>query len=72
MKINIDVVIASASMSLDELLHLQTGQVKNIDNFVQSEVILKSGNELIATGTLIKVDEQFCISIEQVNEIHQN
>ena len=44
-------------------------QEKQVNDFVQSEVLLKSGNELIATGTLIKVDDQFCVSIEQVNNV---
>lgn len=68
MRIAIDVVIANCTMTLDELHRLQTSQIKPINDFVQSEVLLKSGNELIATGTLVKVDDQFYVSIEQVNK----
>ncbi|WP_247651589.1 FliM/FliN family flagellar motor switch protein [Shewanella oncorhynchi] len=71
MRIAIDVVIANCTMTLDELNHLQTSQIKPVNDFVQSEVLLKSGNELIATGTLIKVDDLFYVSIEQVNNISQ-
>ena len=67
MKISIDVVIANCNMTLDELNNLNNGQIKSLDDFVQSEVMLKSGNELIATGILIKVDDQFCVAIENVN-----
>ncbi|NRN30733.1 FliM/FliN family flagellar motor C-terminal domain-containing protein [Photorhabdus heterorhabditis] len=69
MRVKLDVVVANCSMTLDELIHLQKGQVKSLMNFVQSEVILKSGNEVIATGILVKIDEQFCVAIDQVNQI---
>ncbi|EGQ9697503.1 FliM/FliN family flagellar motor switch protein [Vibrio parahaemolyticus] len=69
MKIAIDVVIAHCSMTLEELLHLQRGNMIKIDDFVQSEVMLKSGNELIATGTLIKIDDQYGVSIDNVNQV---
>ncbi|CAQ85532.1 MULTISPECIES: FliM/FliN family flagellar motor C-terminal domain-containing protein [Photorhabdus] len=69
MRVKLDVVVANCSMTLDELIHLQKGQVKSLMNFVQSEVILKSGNQVIATGILVKVDEQFCVAIDQVNQI---
>lgn len=71
MKIKIDVVIAHCSMTLDELNHLQSGNIKPVRDFLQSEVMLKSGNELIATGVLIKVDDQYCVSINKVNQ-HQD
>ncbi|OWF72571.1 type III secretion protein, partial [Yersinia kristensenii] len=41
MRINIDVVVANCTMTLDELTHLQNGQIKSLTNFVQSEVLLK-------------------------------
>ncbi|AWA90228.1 TPA: type III secretion protein [Vibrio parahaemolyticus] len=69
MKIAIDVVIAHCSMTLEDLLHLQKGNMIKIDDFVQSEVMLKSGNELIATGTLIKIDDQYGVSIDNVNQV---
>ncbi|MBE4517169.1 FliM/FliN family flagellar motor switch protein [Vibrio parahaemolyticus] len=69
MKIAIDVVIAHCSMTLEELLRLQKGNMIKIDDFVQSEVMLKSGNELIATGTLIKIDDQYGVSIDNVNQV---
>ena len=68
MRIAIDVVIANCTMTLDELNCLQSSQVKPVNDFVQSEVLLKSGNELIATGTLVKVDDQFYVAIDQVNK----
>ncbi|NOH73043.1 FliM/FliN family flagellar motor switch protein [Vibrio pectenicida] len=68
MKIAVDVVVGHTTMTLDELNQLQSGQVKSLTDFVQSQVMLKSGNELIATGTLIKVDEQYCVSIDEINE----
>ncbi|MDN3612022.1 FliM/FliN family flagellar motor C-terminal domain-containing protein [Vibrio ostreicida] len=67
MKIAVDVVIGHTTMTLNELNQLHKGQVKPIADFIQSEVMLKSGNELIATGTLIKVDEQYCVSIDKIN-----
>ena len=67
MKIAVDVVVGHTTMTLDELNQLQSGQVKSLTDFVQSQVMLKSGNELIATGTLIKVDEQYCVSIDEIN-----
>ncbi len=69
MKIAIDVVIAHCSMTLEELLRLLKGNMIKIDDFVQSEVMLKSGNELIATGTLIKIDDQYGVSIDNVNQV---
>nr|ATA66111.1 putative type III secretion apparatus protein VscQ2 [Vibrio parahaemolyticus] len=56
-------------MTLEDLLHLQKGNMIKIDDFVQSEVMLKSGNELIATGTLIKIDDQYGVSIDNVNQV---
>ncbi|MGW7678691.1 FliM/FliN family flagellar motor switch protein [Shewanella sp. S23-S33] len=70
MRIAIDVVVANCIMTLDELNSLQKSQIKPVNDFVQSEVLLKSGNELIATGTLVKVDDQFYVSIEQVNKFN--
>ncbi|MCX8985949.1 FliM/FliN family flagellar motor switch protein [Citrobacter portucalensis] len=68
MNIKIDIVIAHCIMTLDELNHLQSGKIKPVSDFLQSEVMLKSGNELIATGVLIKVDDQYCVSINKINQ----
>lgn len=68
MKIAIDVVIGHCTMTLNELQQLQKGKIKSLSDFVQSQVMLKSGNELIAIGALIKVDDQYCVSIDQVNK----
>ncbi|WP_333917680.1 FliM/FliN family flagellar motor C-terminal domain-containing protein [Vibrio crassostreae] len=67
MKVAIDVVVGYTTMTLDELNQLHKGQIKPVADFIQSEVMLKSGNELIATGTLVKVDEQFCVAIDEIN-----
>ena len=69
MRISIDVVIANCTMSLAELTRLQDSQLKPVNDFIQSEVLLKSGNQLIATGILVKVDNQFYVSIDQVNTL---
>ncbi|ASU22415.1 type III secretion protein [Vibrio qinghaiensis] len=69
MKIAIDVVIGHCTMTLNELQQLQKGQIKSFPDFTQSQVMLKSGNELIAIGTLVKVDDQYCVSIEKVNTL---
>ncbi|AWS50761.1 FliM/FliN family flagellar motor C-terminal domain-containing protein [Providencia rettgeri] len=69
MRINIDVVVANCVMTLDELNQLQQGQIKLLHHFIQSEVILKSGSEVLATGMLVKVDEQYCVAIDRVNEL---
>ncbi|GEM77461.1 FliM/FliN family flagellar motor switch protein [Vibrio sagamiensis] len=68
MKIAVDVVVGHTTMTLEELNQLHKGQIKPLSDFVQSEVMLKSGNELIATGTLVKVGEQFCVSIDDINK----
>ena len=68
MKIAVDVVVGHTTMTLEELNQLHKGQIKPLSDFVQSEVMLKSGNELIATGTLVKIDEQFCVSIDDINK----
>ncbi|EKT64622.1 FliM/FliN family flagellar motor C-terminal domain-containing protein [Providencia burhodogranariea] len=70
MRINIDVVVANCSMTLDELNQLQNGQIKLLSHFIQSEVILKSGSEVLATGMLVKVDEQYCVAIDKVNQLN--
>lgn len=70
MLINIDVVVANCSMTLDELIQLQQGQIKSLSQFIQSEVILKSGSEVLATGMLVKVDEQYCVAIDKVNQLN--
>ncbi|AYV25087.1 FliM/FliN family flagellar motor switch protein [Vibrio mediterranei] len=67
MKIAVDVVVGHTTMTLDELNQLHKGKIKPVRDFIQSEVMLKSGNELIATGILIKVDEQYCVAIDEVN-----
>ncbi|AMG31621.1 type III secretion protein [Grimontia hollisae] len=71
MKIALDVVIAHCNLTLDELNQLNKGKMLKIDDFVQSEVMLKSGNELVATGRLIKVDDQYAITVDFVNEVKQ-
>lgn len=68
MKVLIDVVIGHHKFTLDEIMSLNKGQIKNIDDFIQSQVMLKSGNQVIAIGTLIKVDDQFAVSIDEVND----
>ncbi|EML0164862.1 FliM/FliN family flagellar motor switch protein, partial [Vibrio cholerae] len=49
MKVALDVVIAHCNLSLDELNQLSKGKMVKIEDFVQSQVMLKSGNELVAT-----------------------
>lgn len=71
MKIALDVVIAHCNLTLDELNQLNKGKMLKIDDFVQSEVMLKSGNELVATGRLIKVDDQYAVTVDFVNEVKQ-
>lgn len=72
MRINIDIVVANCLMTFDELNHLHKGQVKELSNFIQSEVLLKSGSEIIATGTLVKVDDNYCVSINKINSIKES
>ncbi|EGQ8084557.1 FliM/FliN family flagellar motor switch protein [Vibrio parahaemolyticus] len=69
MKIALDVVIAHCQLSLDELNHLSKGKMVKIEDFVQSQVMLKSGNELVATGQLFKVDDQYAVAVDFVNEV---
>lgn len=68
MKIAIDVVIGHTTLTLEQLNNLHKGQVKPLTDFVQSSVMLKSGNELIATGTLIKFDDEYGVLIEEINQ----
>ncbi|GHW44706.1 putative Type III secretion protein Spa33 [Vibrio cholerae] len=69
MKIALDVVIAHCNLSLDELNQLSKGRIVKIEDFVQSQVMLKSGNELVATGQLIKVDDLYAVAVDFVNEV---
>ncbi|EOW9454999.1 FliM/FliN family flagellar motor switch protein [Vibrio cholerae] len=69
MKVALDVVIAHCNLSLDELNQLSKGKMVTIEDFVQSQVMLKSGNELVATGQLIKVDDQYAVTVDFVNEV---
>ncbi|WP_244225163.1 FliM/FliN family flagellar motor switch protein [Vibrio aquaticus] len=69
--IDIDIVIANCKLSLNELNNLQSGEIKNIENFSQSSVQLKSGNQLVAEGTLLNLDGEFVVAIDGVNEIEQ-
>ncbi|RTZ16938.1 FliM/FliN family flagellar motor switch protein [Vibrio aquaticus] len=71
MDIDIDIVIANCKLSLNELNNLQSGEIKNIENFSQSSVQLKSGNQLVAEGTLLNLDGEFVVAIDGVNEIEQ-
>ncbi len=65
-KIKVDVVIDSIEMTLQDLSTLSSGQVKNLDSFIQSEVSLKTGDSIVATGTLIKVHDNFGVMIDKV------
>ncbi|EGQ9436827.1 FliM/FliN family flagellar motor switch protein [Vibrio cholerae] len=69
MKVALDVVIGHSNLSLDELNQLNKGKMVKIEDFVQSQVMLKSGNELVATGQLIKVDDQYAVTVDFVNEV---
>ncbi|GHZ57344.1 type III secretion protein [Vibrio cholerae] len=69
MKVALDVVIAHCNLSLDELNQLSKGKMVKIEDLVQSQVMLKSGNELVATGQLIKVDDQYAVTVDFVNEV---
>lgn len=69
MKVALDVVIAHCNLSLDELNQLSKGKMVKFEDFVQSQVMLKSGNELVATGQLIKVDDQYAVTVDFVNEV---
>lgn len=44
MKVELDVVIAHCQLSLDELNQLSKGKMVKIEDFVQSQVMLKSGD----------------------------
>ncbi|WP_394201516.1 FliM/FliN family flagellar motor switch protein [Shewanella waksmanii] len=69
MRVVIDVVIANCTMTLEELNNLHQNQLKELTDFNQSEVLLKSGNQLIATGLLVKADDQLYVSVDQVNDM---
>ncbi|MCX8895232.1 FliM/FliN family flagellar motor C-terminal domain-containing protein [Vibrio parahaemolyticus] len=69
MKVELDVVIAHCQLSLDELNQLNKGNMVKIEDFIQSQVMLKSGNELVATGQLFKVDDQYAVAVDFVNEV---
>ncbi|AGB12600.1 FliM/FliN family flagellar motor switch protein [Vibrio parahaemolyticus] len=69
MKVELDVVIAHCQLSLDELNQLSKGKMVKIEDFIQSQVMLKSGNELVATGQLFKVDDQYAVAVDFVNEV---
>ena len=66
MQISVDVTVARCPLSLEELNSLQAGQVKGLEGFVQSEVLLKSGDSVVAKGTLIKVEGAYCVAIDRV------
>jgi flagellar motor switch/type III secretory pathway protein FliN len=68
MKVVLDVVIGRAKCTLKELQEMHHGSLINIEDFIQSEVYLKSGTQVIATGTLTRMNDQYLVLIDTINE----
>ncbi len=66
MEANIDVVIGRAPISIDELVNLEKSKLIALIENEETTVYLKSNDEIIASGSMVKVDGQLYVLIESV------
>ncbi len=65
LEVKVEVVIGSASLSLEELYNLKHGSVIKLDQRLEAPVDICLNGNVIARGTLCIVDDNYAIKITQ-------
>lgn len=65
-KVNIDVSLGTAALTVQQLMALQKGSVIELEQSLQHEVDVLLNGKVIARGEIVAVDEYFGIRVTQV------
>lgn len=67
-KVTIDVQIGSVTLSLQDLINTQAGEVITLDSQINDPVRLYVNDALVALGELIAVDDMFGVKITEISK----
>ena len=62
-RVNVDVVLGSARISLEKLLSLQSGSLLTLDRLAGEPVDIEVNGKKVGTGEIVVVDENFGVKI---------
>ena len=65
-KINISVQLGSAKLSLKEILHLQEGDIVELDRLVGEPLDLVVNKQVIAQGEVVAVNQQYGFRVTKI------
>lgn len=65
-KAKLEVVVGSAEISISELLQLKAGSVVQMLETIQSPMLLKMDGKVVASGSLVVVDDKFGFEVTDV------
>ncbi|WP_333677818.1 flagellar motor switch protein FliN [Dyella sp.] len=65
-KVNVDVCLGTAELTVQQLMTLQKGSVVELEQSLQQHVDVLLNGKVIARGEIVAVDEYFGIHVTQV------
>jgi flagellar motor switch protein FliN len=66
LKLNLDAILGTAELSVKELFDLKVGSIVELDQSIDSLLTLRVDGKPIAFGTLVVVDDNFGIRIDEI------
>lgn len=65
-KVNVEVVVGNAELSIQELFSLQKGSVVALDQLHEAPLVIKLDGKSVALGSLVVVGENFGVRITDI------
>lgn len=65
-KVPLRAVLAQKQVDMDEVLSLHSGVVIELDKYLEESMFLCVGDEIVAEGETVKVDDQFGFQISSI------
>ncbi|GGY84876.1 hypothetical protein GCM10011613_32420 [Cellvibrio zantedeschiae] len=66
LKTTLEVVVGSVEMTVNQLLQLKAGSVVKMLEEVNSPMILKMDGKIVASGSLVIIDDNFGFEISEI------
>jgi len=65
-ELNVKIELGRAEMTVDEILHLASGSVVELDKLAGDPVDILVNEQLIARGEILVVNDNFCVRVNEI------
>ena len=66
--LQLEAVLGSASMTVDELRRLKSGKTVALEGHINQQLTLKLNGAVIASGELVVIDDHFAVKVTEIHE----